>query len=329
VTSVAVAQTQGRLAEMPQGIGSGFVYDNQGRIITNNHVVQDADELRVTFRDGTTVPAQLLGRDEPNDLAVIQVDPNARVGGGGPVRDLLQPVTLGHIDQVVIGAPAIAIGSPLGLQQTVTEGIVSALRLPGEDPSQALPLLGGAIQTDAAINRGNSGGPLFNADGELIGVNSAILSPSGGNIGIGFAIPVNVVQRVVPELINQGCYRHPLIGITALPIVQLGPSAQRELGVQSNQDGLLVLESSQGAADAGIRAGDRTVNLDGTPIPAGGDIIVAIDGRAMNTVGELRAYIENNKQPGDAVTVTVLRNGNRQDLRVVLTERPDTQQMCR
>src|SRR5579859_4829779 len=197
ITSLAVLPTIGGLAQQPQGIGSGFVVDDQGRIVTNNHVVQDADQLAVTFQDKTTVPAKLLGRDPDNDLAVIQVDPTATDDRGNPVGSSIKPVTLGDSDQVAIGETAIAIGSPLGLQQTETEGIVSARRNPGDEAAagqtgQPLDLLGGAIQTDAAINPGNSGGPLFNASGQVIGVTSSILSQSGGNEGIGFAIPINV-----------------------------------------------------------------------------------------------------------------------------------------
>jgi serine protease Do len=186
ITSLAVVTGFGSQAQQqvqPQGIGSGFIIDTDGRIVTNNHVVQDAEQLAVTLQDKSTVPATLLGRDPDNDLAVIKVDPNATDSDGKPVADRIKPVTWGDSDQVTIGETAIAIGSPLGLQQTVTEGIVSARRNPGEEapmPNTQLDLLGGAIQTDAAINPGNSGGPLFNAAGQVIGVNSAILSQSGG-----------------------------------------------------------------------------------------------------------------------------------------------------
>lgn len=323
ITSVAVVRTRLGLAEQPQGTGSGFMLDTEGRIVTNNHVVQDADQLTVTFQDGTTVPAELLGRDPDNDLAVVRVDPNGADTDGKPTRDRLRPVTLGNSDQVTIGEDAIAIGSPLGLRQTVTAGIVSALRNPGEEAGRGqLDLLGGAVQTDAPINPGNSGGPLFNGAGEVIGVNTAILSQSGGNIGIGFAIPVNVVKRVAPELIQHGRYRHPFIGVGALPLSLLGQNARRQLGVQQHQKGLLVQESSAGAQQAGIRAGGRTVTLDGLPVRVGGDIIVALDGRPTNTGGELRGYIENNKRPGDTVTITLVRDGQPMDVQVTLVERP-------
>jgi S1-C subfamily serine protease len=327
ITSLAVVRTLQGQATQPQGIGSGFLLDRAGRIVTNNHVVADANELSVTFQDKTSVPATLVGRDPDNDLAVIQVDPTTTDEQGQPLASRLQPVTLGDSAQVQIGETVIAIGSPLGLQQTVTEGIVSALRNPGEESAQGqLDLLGGAIQTDASINPGNSGGPLFNAAGQVIGVNSAILSQSGGNEGIGFAIPVNVVKRVVPELIQAGRYRHPQVGVAGIALSAIGQSAKQQLGIPVNQRGVLVQTVSAGAQQAGIQAGNQVVNLGGQQVRKGGDIIVAIDNRQVATAGDLRGYIENNKHPGDQVTVTVLRNGQRQNLPVTLTERPAQEQ---
>jgi S1-C subfamily serine protease len=325
IASRAVVRSRFGPAQQTQGVGSGFILDADGRIVTNNHVVQDAAQLTVTFQDQTTVPAQLLGRDPDNDLAVIQVDPNATDDEGRPIRDRLQPITLGDSDQVRIGEQAIAIGSPLGLQQSVTAGIVSALRSPGEDsqvPGQQLDLLGGAVQTDAAINPGNSGGPLFNSTGQVIGVNTAILSQSGGNEGIGFAIPVNVVKRVVPELIENGRYAHPLIGVTSISLSAIGQGVKQQLGLPTNQKGLLVQEVSAGAAQAGIRGGTRVVGVGGDQLRVGGDIIVAVDGRPVATGGDLRAYVENTRRSGDTVVVTVLRDGQHVDLPVTLTERP-------
>ncbi len=322
ITSIGVVRTRQGLSPQAQGVGSGFIIDADGRIVTNNHVVQDAEQLTVTFQDRSTVPAKLLGRDPDNDLAVIQVDVTSTDDEGRPVRDKIKPVTLGDSSAVNIGEDAIAIGSPLGLQQTVTAGIVSALRNPGEESAQGqLDLLGGAIQTDASINPGNSGGPLFNAAGEVIGVNSAILSQSGGNEGIGFAIPVNVVKRVAPELARAGRYAHPLLGVTTLSLSQIGQQAKQQLGLAPNQKGLLVQEASAGAAQAGVQGGGRTVSIGNEQVRTGGDIIVAIDGRPVTTGGDLRGYIENNKHPGDTIVVTVLRNGQRQDLTATLTER--------
>jgi S1-C subfamily serine protease len=327
ITSLAVVS--GRLGQQPlqqpQGIGSGFFIDTDGRIVTNNHVVQDANQLAVTLQDRTTIPANLIGRDPDNDLAVIQIDPNATDSDGRAIRDRIKAATLGDSDQVIIGETAVAIGSPLGLQQTVTEGIVSARRNPGEEsqvPGNQIDLLGGAIQTDAAINPGNSGGPLFNAAGQVIGVNSAILSQSGGNEGVGFSIPINVVKRVAPELIQNGRYRHPQVGVTSRALADLSPQAKQQLGLQPTQKGLLVQQVTAGAQQAGIQAGTRRVNLGNEAILVGGDIIVGIDGQPVTTGGDLRGWIENMKRPGDSVTVTVLRNSSRQDIPVTLTERP-------
>jgi S1-C subfamily serine protease len=331
ITSLAVVTGfgAGQQQAQPQGIGSGFFIDTDGRIVTNNHVVQDADQLAVTLQDKTTVRADLLGRDPDNDLAVIKVDPNATDSDGRAIGDRIKPVSMGDSDQVTIGETAVAIGSPLGLAQTVTEGIISARRNPGEEsqvPGDQLNLLGGAIQTDAAINPGNSGGPLFNAAGQVIGVNSAILSQSGGNEGVGFAIPINVVKRVVPELIQTGKYRHPQVGVTSIPLAGLSPQAKQQLGLDTTQKGLLVQQVTAGAQQAGIQAGTRRVQVGNQVIATGGDIIVAIDGQPVATGGDLRGYIENTKHPGDTATVTVLRNGQRQDIQVTLSERPPTQQ---
>ena len=326
ITSLAVVRSQmsGTTTQRAQGTGSGFIIDRDGHIVTNNHVVEDADQLAVTFQDKTTVPARLVGRDPENDLAVIRVDPNATDASGRRIAELIKPVALGDSDRIEIGEEAIAIGSPLGLQQTVTLGIVSAVRLPSEEigPGQELPLLGGAVQTDAAINPGNSGGPLFNASGEVIGVNSAGLAPAGSSIGLNFAIPINVVKRVAPELINRGCYRHPLIGVSALPLSQIGPALKEQLGLPTTLRGLLVQEVSAGAARAGVRVGARQINAGGVPLRVGGDIITGIDGRQVATGGDLRAYVENNKRPGDTVSLTLQRDGQPVQVQVNLTPRP-------
>ncbi len=213
INSLAIVPTSAGPVTRPTGVGSGFVYDTDAHIITNDHVVQDASQLLVTYQDGTARPAELVGRDPENDLAVIRVTNPPSV----------QPVALGDSDQLRIGETALAIGSPLGLQQTLTQGIVSALRPPDDEISGgAIPLPGGAVQTDASINPGNSGGPLFDATGQVIGVNTVIATLSGGSQGLGFAIPINVVKRIVPELIQNGRYRHPELGIAGIPLAALG-----------------------------------------------------------------------------------------------------------
>lgn len=327
ITSLAVVPVGGGQATssttQPRGVGSGFIYDTTGHIVTNNHVVEQADQLRVTFSDRGFVTAKLIGRDPDNDLAVIQVDPASKTNLGKPISDSLKPVTLGDSAAVQTGEMAIAIGSPLGLQQTVTAGIVSALRSPGEDASSGQPidLLGGAVQTDASINPGNSGGPLFNATGLVIGVNTAILSQSGGNEGIGFAIPINVVKRVAPELIQNGRYRHPQLGIVGIALSAISPQTRQQLGLPADQQGVLVVRVSNGAQDAGIRGASQPVPAGGTQVPAGGDIVVAVDGHPVSTTGELRGYIENNKRPGETVTLSIVRNGQPMEVPVTLGER--------
>ena len=233
-----------------QGTGSGFVIDQDAHIVTNNHVVQDANRLEVTFTTGTTVPAKLVGRDPFFDLAVIRVDPT-----GSP----LSTVTLGDSDQLKIGELAIAIGNPFGLEGTVTTGVISARRATVSEPEGGGVLID-AVQTDASINPGNSGGPLLNANGEVIGINTlARLGVSGGTAGINFAIPINSAKRIVPALIQTGTYGHPYLGVGTVPITT---SIAQELGLNVSS-GLIVqtVEPGSGAAQAGIRA-DRSAAPD-------------------------------------------------------------------
>ncbi|MFQ5934137.1 MAG: S1C family serine protease, partial [Dehalococcoidia bacterium] len=224
-----------------QGTGSGFVWDDQGRIVTNNHVVEDADLIEVVLPDGTTVEAELLGRDPNTDLAVIQID---------VPEEKLNPVALGDSDQIRVGQLAIAVGNPFGLDRTVTTGVVSALgRTLRADNNR---LIIDVIQTDAAINPGNSGGPLLNSSGEVIGINTAIFSPSGqGSVGLGFAIPINTAARWVPEMIEFGRARHPALGVT---IFDLNNRLANALEISVTQ-GVLVQQVAPGgpADEAGIR----------------------------------------------------------------------------
>ncbi|MBV9602189.1 MAG: trypsin-like peptidase domain-containing protein [Chloroflexi bacterium] len=315
INSLALVRTTSGVAQQPQGVGTGFLYDADAHIVTNDHVVQDAAQLLVTFKDGTATPGEIVGRDPYLDLAVIRV--------GSPPGGI-QPVTLGDSDTLRIGQTALAIGSPLGLQQTLTQGIVSAVRLPDQDPSSgAIDLPAGAVQTDAAINPGNSGGPLFDTTGNVIGVNTAILSQSGGSQGIGFAIPINVIKRVVPDLIQYGLYRHPQLGISGVPLAAIGRQTRQQLGIPSDvEQGVLVLQVSGGAQEAGIQPGAMSSQAGGQPTLSLGDIVVAIDGRPIGTPGQIIAYIENNKRPGDSVTLTLVRNGQQMDVPVTLGERP-------
>jgi S1-C subfamily serine protease len=275
------------------GGGSGFVWDTKGHIVTNNHVVESARRIEVTFADDTTAEAELVGRDPDNDLAVIKVDvPAGR----------LHPVELGDSDALRVGQWAIAIGNPFGFEQTMTTGIVSGLgRVVRQESGFSLPQL---IQTDAAINPGNSGGPLLDSHGRVIGVTTLIFSSSGTNAGVGFAVPVNTVERVVPSLITTGRYADPWLGIrggdAALAADELDLSVEEGVLVQTViQDGP--------AAKAGLR---------------GGDIIVAIDDTAVQDMDDLVVYLAENTSVGQRVTLTVLRDGRRQRIEVRLGERP-------
>ena len=307
------------------GSGSGIIIDDQGNIATNNHVVEDADRLEVSLPDGSTVPAKLVGRDPRSDLAVVRVD---------VPKDRLKVAKLGDSSQVEVGEMAIAIGNPFGLERTVTAGVVSGRRavveepgspsITGQQPADS-GLLINAIQTDASINPGNSGGPLFNARGEVIGINTLILSPGaqggqGGNIGIGFAIPVDFAKRVVPQLIAKGKYAHPYLGVSTQEITET-IAKDNNLPVGS---GLLVAQVDQGtpAARAGLRGGSRPQDARSRRVSLGGDIITAIDGQPLKRPEELLVYLETKKSPGDTVTLSIIRDGQNLQVPVQIGERP-------
>ena len=232
---------------VPQtGTGSGFVIDKEGRIVTNNHVVEDAERLEVTLADGTSLDAELIGRDPLIDLAMIQVD---------LPPDQLHPVVMGDSDSLVVGELAIAVGNPFGLDRTVTTGVVSALGRTLEATNDRT--IANVIQTDAAINTGNAGGPLLNADGEVIGINTAIFTPSQGSVGIGFAVPVNTARRWIPEMIQFGRARHPMLGVGIVSVTSRIVEALN----RSSTQGILVQTVTEGgpADQAGLRSGNRQV----------------------------------------------------------------------
>ncbi len=294
-----------------QGSGSGFFYDTQGHIVTNYHVIADADELQVTLADGQTVPAQIVGSDPSNDLAVIKVDLPAEV---------IRPLPIGDSTQVYVGQFVLAIGNPFGLERTLTFGIVSALGRVIESPNQRF--IGEVIQSDVAINPGNSGGPLLNLAGQVIGVNSAILSPSGANAGIGFAISARTVQRVVPVLIRDGRYPHPSLGVRVIELTPQRAALFRRAGVQLPDQGLLIadLVMNGPAARAGLRGPDRLVRVGNVNLPLGGDVIIAINDQPITTSQDLIVYLETQTQVGETVRVKVLRDGREQVLPVTLAE---------
>ena len=288
-----------------EGTGSGFVFDTQGHIVTNNHVIEGADEIEVVLADGTLLPAQVVGADAYYDVAVLQVEAN---------RLTVPPIPLDTTGTLRVGQRVLAIGNPFGLDRTLTTGIISALDRTIESESGSV--VGNAIQTDAAINPGNSGGPLLNVRGQVIGVNTAIQSPSGGSVGIGFAVPVSVVIRVVPELITNGRYPHPSLRIAAR---ELGYEVQP--AADGPQNGLLIvdMDPSGPAAQAGLEAAE--IRQQGfRRVFVGGDIILAIDGQPLTTRDDLTLYLENNTTAGDTVTLTISRQGETQDVAVVVGE---------
>jgi S1-C subfamily serine protease len=303
---------------LPQGEGSGWVYDTQGRIVTNDHVIRGADKIQVTFSDGTTVDAKLVGTDPNGDIAVVQVDPQ---------EVTLVPVELGDSAQVKVGEQAIAIGNPFGFAGTMTRGIVSAV-------GRTIPAVTGfeipeAIQTDAAINPGNSGGPLLNSHGQVVGINDQISSASGSNSGVGFAIPINIVKRIVPQLIKNGKYVHSYIGMSGTTYTKAWASA---LDLPANAKGAYVegVVNNSPAARAGLQAGsqDTTVVLgvaQNGPVylQKGGDLVTALDGHPITKMDDLLIYLEENTSPGQTIKLTVLRSGGQQaTLSLTLGERP-------
>nr|MBC7245966.1 trypsin-like peptidase domain-containing protein [Chloroflexota bacterium] len=293
-----------------EGTGSGFVIDKEGHIVTNNHVVENAEKIVVTLSDETSVEAKLVGTDPANDLAVLKIDVPA---------DKLQPVEWGTSADLRVGQRAIAIGNPFGLDRTLTTGVISSLGRP-LDLGQGRRTIYNVIQTDAAINPGNSGGPLLDSQGRVIGVNTAIYSPSGGSVGIGFAIPVDTVRRVVNSIIEKGYYPHPWLGITGLTIV---PELAEALNLPVER-GVLILEVTPGqaAARAGLRGGQRRVRINGYTIAVGGDILIAIDGRKIKEIGDLIKYLETETEVGQQVELTIIRDSREMTVQAILGEQP-------
>ncbi len=295
------------------GSGSGFVIDTQGHIVTNNHVVDGATDrgIEVNFYDGTIVRAEIVGLDPDSDLAVLKVNIPA---------ENLRPVTLGDSDRLVIGQTTLAIGSPFGQRWTLTTGIVSAL----DRTIQGLNnfSIGSVIQTDAAINPGNSGGPLFNLKGEVIGVNSQIISQSRSNSGVGFAVPINLVNRVIQDILGQGRVAYSYLGINGGPEMNL--NLIETLQLPNNLRGVVVSGVVPGgpAESAGLQNPGRTVFVEGEPVPTSADIITAINGVPVAGMNELVSYLARNTRPGDTINLTVWRSGQQVVLPVQLSARP-------
>ncbi len=304
------------------GQGSGFFYDTDGHIVTNYHVAGQADRITVVLADGTSLNAELVGGDPDSDLAVVKIDP-ADLPEGVAVR----PLPLGDSDALQVGQIVVAIGNPFGLQGTMTTGIISALgrMLPAQErvADGATFNIPNIIQTDAAINPGNSGGPLLNPAGEVIGVNTAIRSNTEQNSGIGFAVPSDLVKRVVPVLITDGHFDHAWLGISG---GTLTPALREAMNLDSTQTGVLVATVTTGspADKAGLRGSDRQVTLEGGTISIGGDIIVGADGQVIETMDELISFVYN-AEVGQTVRLDVLRDGQITTLTVTLAARPRTE----
>jgi S1-C subfamily serine protease len=301
-----------------EGSGSGFVYDQEGHIVTNYHVIENAEELSVTLANGKVYDAKVIGVDPTNDLAVIGLDANV---------DLPAPIEMGDSGHLRVGQFVVAIGNPFGLERTLTTGVISALGRVIQSP-EGNRFIGEAIQTDASINPGNSGGPLLDLKGRVIGVNSQIISPSQASAGIGFAVSANTVRRVVPELIARGYYPHPWLGTTMLTLTSANAKVFRDGGMQVPVEaGLLVSEVTPGspADKAGIRGGDRAVRVGRYQLLLGGDIITAINGKPVGDFQELTVYLETQTKVGDSVQVTIIRDGQEQTLALTLGEQPRSQ----
>ncbi|MEE9216486.1 MAG: trypsin-like peptidase domain-containing protein [Anaerolineales bacterium] len=307
---------------IPLGQGSGFVIDTEGHIVTNQHVVEGAEEIEVDFPSGFKAWATLIGTDPDSDLAVLKVD--------APPEELF-PIPLGDSDQVMVGEFVVAIGNPFGLSGSMTVGVVSAigrvLQSEREAPGGGSFSAGDLIQTDAAINPGNSGGPLLNLRGQVIGVNRAIttesftVSGNASNSGVGFAVPINIVRRVVPALIQSGDYDYPYLGITSLGDGSLNLRQLEVLELPSRTLGVYVTCVVRGGP--AHRAGLQGAGACGSPdAAAGGDLIIAIDGETVVTFSDLIGYLVTDASVGELVTLTVIRDGETVDISLTLEPRP-------
>ncbi len=308
-----------RFPDLPEdfferGEGSGFVWDEEGHIVTNNHVIQDADRVTVIFADRMEIEARVLGTDPDSDLAVLELDES---------KDDARPVTLGDSDALRVGQMAVAIGNPFGQEFTMTSGIISALgrTIRSGSSSFTTPEV---VQTDAPINPGNSGGPLLDRKGRVIAVTTQIISRSGVSAGIGLSVPINAAKQVIPALIEDGSYEYSWLGITG---ITLRPEVAERMDLPRETGGVLVIQVADDspAERAGLNGSDSTVSIEGVPYPVGGDIIVAIEGTALPLMSDLIAFLTGNTRPGDKVVLDIIRDGDqREQLDVTLGKRPDS-----
>ena len=297
------------LIQTDAGLGSGFIYDNKGYIITNYHVIEATNTIQVTFLDGNITGASKVGEDPYSDLAIIKVNPQVTT---------LYPVILGNSSNLTVGEPVAAIGNPFGLSDTITAGIVSALERTMDAPGGYMII--DVIQVDAAINPGNSGGPLVNLAGQVVGVNTAIISETGTFAGVGFAIPSDTIKREISNLIEFGTYKHPWVGVSG---VDVSVAIAQYIGLEKPQGFLIIEVTPDSPADlAGLQGGTQTVTIGGQEILVGGDVIVGIDDQSVRKLNDLVVYTERNKRPGDSINLTVIRNGDQINIPLQLGERP-------
>ena len=307
--NVKKIQSEGATEEVPGGSGSGFVYDDTGHIITNNHVIDDALKITVTFLDGESYAAEIVGNDADLDLAVLKI--NAR-------NSYLHHLEIGSSSELKVGQQVVAIGNPFGLSGSMTTGIVSQIgRLLPQESGYSIP---NVIQTDAAINPGNSGGPLLNLNGEVVGINTAIQSETGNFTGVGFAIPSDTVNKVVPILIRDGGIRHPWLGVSGIDI----DYELAEIRGLDSTKGFLIVSVIEGSpADiAGLMGTETRKMIDGRDVPMDGDIIIKIDGDLVRKIADILVHLQMEKLVGDEMVLTILRDGEVMDKTIFLGERP-------
>ena len=305
----SIVQVSVLRGESEGGMGSGFVYSDEGYVITNQHVVQDAQKVMITFLDGEAYIGNVVGSDRDLDIAVVKVE---------PTNTYLQPIKIGDSSELKVGEKIAAIGNPFGLSGSMTAGIVSQMgRLLPQETGYSIP---DVIQTDAAINPGNSGGPLINMKGEVVGINTAIQSATGEFSGIGFAVPSNTVKKVVPVLIENGEFKHPWMGISGTDV---DPELAEVRGLKSSK-GFLVVSVIEGspAETAGLLGVTETEERDGREFALDGDIILSIDGETVRKISDILVHLQREKSVGDEMILSVNRNGEMLELTMILEERP-------
>ena len=305
----SIVQVSVLRGESEGGMGSGFVYSDEGYIITNQHVVQDAQKVMITFLDGEAYIGNVVGSDRDLDIAVVKVE---------PTNTYLQPIKIGDSSELKVGEKIAAIGNPFGLSGSMTAGIVSQMgRLLPQETGYSIP---DVIQTDAAINPGNSGGPLINMKGEVVGINTAIQSATGEFSGIGFAVPSNTVKKVVPVLIENGEFKHPWMGISGTDV---DPELAEVRELKSSK-GFLVVSVIEGspAETAGLLGVTETEERDGREFALDGDIILSIDGETVRKISDILVHLQREKSVGDEMVLSVNRNGEMLELTMILEERP-------